>query len=95
MKDRTFLKLNNLLMGLIKELKRAGKDTSENKEPISIADLQKLQSSGLFSVDTPNTLQNKVLFDIMTHFWRRGREGLRSLVKNHSKWPLITTVTAT
>ena len=79
MKDRTFLKSNNVLMGLIKELKRAGKDTSENKEPISIADLQKLQSSGLFSVDTPNTLQNKVLFDIMTHFGRRGREGLRSL----------------
>ena len=68
-------------MGLIKELKRAGKDTSENKEPISIADLQKLQCSGLFSIDTPNTLQNKVLFDIMTHFGRRGREGLRSLVK--------------
>ena len=85
MKDRTFLKSNNVLMGLIKELKRAGKDTSENKEPISIADLQKLQSSGLFSVDTPNTLQNKVLFDIMTHFGRRGREGLRSLGKKSFK----------
>ena len=95
MKDRAFLKSNNVLMGLIKELKRAGKDTSENKEPISIADLQKLQSSGLFSMDTPNTLQNKVLFDIMTLFGRRGREGLRSLGKNRSKWSLITTVTAT
>ena len=79
MKDRTFLKSNNVLMGLIKELKRAGKGTSENK------DLQKLQSSGLFSVDTPNTLQNKVLFDIMTHFGRRGREGLRSLGKKSFK----------
>ena len=66
-------------MGFIKELKRAGKDTSENKELISVADFQILQSSGLFSVDTPNALQNKVLFDTMTHFGQTGRESLRSL----------------
>ena len=67
------------LSGIIKELKTAGKDTTENKEPISQADLKKLQMSGLFSTETPETLQNKVFFDIMTHFGRRGREGLRSL----------------
>ena len=79
MKDRSFQKSNNVLSGIIKELKRARKDTTENKEPISQADLKKLQMSGLFSTETPQTLQNKVFFDIMTHFRRRGREGLWSL----------------
>ncbi len=79
MQDREFQKSNNMLCGIIKELKRAGKDTAENKEPVSSADLNKLQISGLFSIETPQSLQNKVLFDIMTHFGRRGREGLRSL----------------
>lgn len=79
MKDRVFQKSNNVLIGIIKELKREGKDTTENKKPISKPDLKKLQASGLFSTGTPQTLQNKVLFDIMTHFGRRGREGLRSL----------------
>ncbi|MEW8548360.1 MAG: DUF3504 domain-containing protein [Candidatus Thiodiazotropha sp.] len=79
MKDRVFQKSNNVLSGIIKELKRAGKDTTENKEPISKADLYKLQTSGLFSTETPQTLQNKIFFDIMSHFGRRGREGLRSL----------------
>lgn len=58
---------------------REGKDTTENKKPISKPDLKKLQASGLFSTGTPQTLKNKVLFDIMTHFRRRGREGVRSL----------------
>ena len=79
MKDRSFKKSNNVVSGIMKELKRAGKDTTENKEPISQADLKKLQMSGLFSTETPQTLQNKVFFDIMTHFGRRGMEGLRSL----------------
>ena len=79
MKDRSFQKSNNVLSGTIKEMKRAGKDTTENKEPISQSDLQKLKTSGLFSTETPQTLQNKVFFDVMSHFGRRGREGLRSL----------------
>ena len=39
MKDRSIKKSNNVLSGIIKELKRASKDTilflHENKEPIS------------------------------------------------------------
>ena len=71
MKDRSFQKSNNVLSGIIKELERASKETTENKEPISQADLKKLQMSGLFSTEKPKTLQNKVFFDIMTHFGRR------------------------
>ena len=64
MKDREFKKSNTVLIGILKDLKRCGKDISENKEPISPSDLQKLRSSGLLSTETPQTLQNKVLFEL-------------------------------
>ena len=47
--------------------------------------MQKIYDAELFSFDQPKTLQNKVLFDIIRHFDRRGREGLSSLRKNSSK----------
>lgn len=40
MKDREFMKSNQVLTGLIKQMRREGKDTSENKEPISHNDLK-------------------------------------------------------
>ena len=85
MKDRAFMKSNQVLTGMIKQMKREGKDTSEHKDPISHADLKKLKESGVLSLSNPKCLQNKVLFDIMSHFGRRGREGLRSLKKNSFK----------
>ena len=36
-------------------------------------------------MDTPNALQNKFLFETMTHFGRMGREDLRSLRKKSLK----------
>ena len=82
MKDREFMTSNQVLNGLVKKLKREGKDFSVNKEPVSSANMQKIYDAGLFALDRPNTLQNKVLFDIIRHFGRRGREGLASLRKN-------------
>ena len=79
------MKSNQVLTGIIKQMKRDGKDTSESKEPISHSDLKKLNESGLLSINNPQYLQNKVIFDIMTHFGRRGREGLRSLKKDSFK----------
>ena len=79
------MKSNQVLTGLIKQMKRDGKDTSESKEPISHSDLNKLKESGLLSTNNPRCLQNKVILDIMTHFGRRGREGLRSLKKDSFK----------
>ena len=82
MKDREFLHSNQVLSGLVKHLKREGKDKSCHKEPICEEDLHRLYSSGLFSLQSPNTLQNKVLFDIISQFGRRGQEGLRNLTKH-------------
>ena len=74
------MKSNQVLIGLIKQMKRDGKYISENKEPVTHNDL-KMNESGLLCLDNPKSLQNKVIFDIMTHFGRRGREGPRALNK--------------
>ena len=81
MRDRDFRGSNQVLTGLIKGLKREGKDKSTHKEPVTDADLEKLYTSELFSEDSPRTLQNKVMFDILAQFGRRGREGLNQLKK--------------
>ena len=39
----------------------------------------------VFSADNPKTLLNKVFFEIMLCFYRRGRQNLRQLKKSHFK----------
>ena len=70
---------NQVLTGLIKGLKRDGKDVSKNKQPVSEKDLKKLYESGVFSVSKPETLQNKIMYELITQFGRLGREGLQTL----------------
>ena len=62
---------------LLVNLKQEGKGSTKHKEIISDEDLEKLYQSGLLSIDTPATLQNKVFFDYMLYFCNRGRENLR------------------
>lgn len=85
MNDRDFMVSNQVLTGLIKSLKREGKDISQHKEPICEEDLMKLYNSGVFSDQSAKTLQNKVMYDIISQFGRRGQEGLRSLRKDSFK----------
>lgn len=73
---------NQVLTGLIKGLKREGKDMSKHKDPVCEEDHQKLYECGVFSLDTPETLQNKIIYELIAHFGRRGREGLQSLAKD-------------
>ena len=82
MKDREFMTSNQVLNGLVKKLKREGKDTSISKEPVSPADIQKVYDAGLFDLNQPQTLHNKVLFDAIRHFGSRGREGLTTFRNN-------------
>lgn len=81
MADRAFMTSNNVLTGLIKKNKREGKDITEHKKPIAPGDVDKLFSSGLMDTDQPASLQNKVFWDIMFNFGRRGQEGLQNLKK--------------
>ncbi|XP_053390193.1 uncharacterized protein LOC128553100 [Mercenaria mercenaria] len=78
MRDRDFVESNKVMSGKMKILKREGKDMSEHKEPISDKDLEKLYISGVFCLETPVSLQKKVMFEIIAQFRRRGREGLQN-----------------
>jgi hypothetical protein len=70
MNDRAFMGSNQVLSGLIKTLKREGKDMSKHKEPICDEDIEKLYNSGLFSDSSPKTLENKVIYDVICQFGR-------------------------
>jgi len=81
MKDSEFMTSNHVFMGLIKMLKRDGKDVTVHKKAVSEGDIKKLYTSGVFGTDDPITLQNKVFWDIMLNFGRRGQEGLHLLTR--------------
>ena len=53
--------------------------STQHKPAINKHDIKKLYESGLFSLTQPETLQNKVFFQIMLFFCRRGRQNLREL----------------
>ena len=73
---------NNVFQGHLKENKKEGLDDTKHKQALSNSDWEKLHTSNLLKGDTPDSLQNKVFVNLMTHFGRRGMEGLRLLKKN-------------
>ncbi|CAG2233869.1 unnamed protein product [Mytilus edulis] len=79
--DKSFMPSNHVITGMMKKLKREGKDITVHKKAVAEGDIQKLYSSGIVSTDHPVTLQNKVFWDIMLNFGRRGQEGLAELKK--------------
>ena len=66
MTDQVFMTSNHVL------LKRDGRDTTVQKKAISPSDIEKLYASGVFDMQKPDTLQNKVFWDVMLNFGRRG-----------------------
>ena len=78
-RDKEFQRSNNMFVGLIKRMKRDGNDKTRHHEPISDIDLQKLESTGVLSINNPTALLHKVWFDVSFYFGRRGREGQRRL----------------
>lgn len=78
-KDPEFTEANTVYQTEISELKREGKVKTQHKPPINNEDIRKLYESGLFNLNQPDTLQNKVFFEIMLFFCRRGRQNLREL----------------
>ena len=65
------------------DLKRQGLAKVEHKPPICEEDLKKLYESTAFGLDDPEKLQNKVFFEVMLYFCRRGRQNLRQLKKTN------------
>lgn len=81
-KDKSFDEANKAYEAHCKNLKDIGLDKPEHKPPISDEDIKKLYECGLFSTDSPRTLQNKVFFELILYFCRRGRQNLRQLRKD-------------
>ncbi|CAG2244912.1 unnamed protein product [Mytilus edulis] len=81
MKDSDCMTSNHIFMGLIKMLKRDGKDVAVHKRAILERDIQKLYLSGVFRVDDPIPLKTKISWDIVLNFGRRRQEGLYFLTR--------------
>jgi hypothetical protein len=73
---------NQVLTGLLRQLKEAGLDKTTHKRAIPPGDMEKLYTSGTLSNNTPKSLQYKVYVELSLNFGRRGREGLRELTKD-------------
>lgn len=80
--DPVFRTSNQVLLGMINALKCKGKNVTLNMKVIAKNDIEKLYSSGVFGLDNPATLQNKVFWDLMSNFNRRGQKGLHTLTKS-------------
>ena len=68
-----------MLVGVLKVLKREGRDQKKSFEAICEGDLQKLMSSNVFGTDTPSKLLKLVWFSTQFYLCRRGGEGQQSL----------------
>ena len=82
MHDAEFKVANQVLIGQFRKIKMDGNDKTQHKPAISAADMKKMYNSDALDVNNPVGLQRKVFIDIMLHFSRRGREGLRELRKD-------------
>ena len=82
-KDPEFSTANEILKAQGVFLKTQGLAKTDHKVPICKEDMVRLYSSGVFSLDTPLSLQRKVFFEILLHLCRREQENLRSLTKDY------------
>ena len=79
--DPAFNETNKVFGAKCVELKRQGLAKVEHKQPICQEDLQKLYECGIFDISNPVTLQNKIFFEVMLYFCRRGRQNLLRQLK--------------
>ena len=79
--DGDFAKANKNFQAECVQMKKDGLARVDHKPAISDGDMKKLYESGVFSTETPKTLLNKVFFDVVLCFCRRGRQNLRQLKK--------------
>ena len=70
--DPEFPEANKVFLAKCVDLKRQGLAKVEHKPAILENDLRKLYECGVFNLGDPRTLQNKVFFEIMLYFCRRG-----------------------
>lgn len=81
-KDTEFSKANVAFRAAKVQLKKAGKGPG-HRPSLDENDVKKLYTSGVFNQNTPAGLQQKVWFELMIYIFRRGRQNLRDLKKDH------------
>lgn len=82
MQDTEFTAANNMFKGVLKLLRKAGRDRTQHHPAISPGDLNTLRASAALQPNSPKGLLYKVWFDIQLHFGRRGCEGNRNLTSD-------------
>ncbi|XP_056101432.1 uncharacterized protein LOC130080159 [Rhinichthys klamathensis goyatoka] len=80
MRDSEFTSSNNVFVGVVKTMRREGRDKTEHHTSISTKDFSTIKLSDALNPNTPEGLVNKVWFDVQLHFGRRGKEGNRELI---------------
>ena len=79
-KDPTFTKANNCFKALLRKTRIDGKGFVKHHDAISVPDIRKMYNHEfLFNANTPMGLVNKVFFEIVLYFCRRGQENLTEL----------------
>lgn len=78
-KDPAFVEANKVFLAQCVDLKRQGLGKTQHKPSILENDLRKLYECKIFGFEDPQTLQNKVFFEIMLFFCRRSCQNLRQL----------------
>ena len=76
MRDKSFQNANQVLSGVLKQLRESRLNVTRHKSAIAEGDIKKLYTSGVLGLDTPEALFNKVFVEISLYFGQRGREGL-------------------
>ncbi len=79
MQDAEFTPANYVFKGVVKQIKRAGKDITTHSPGITPKDQLILKHSAALLPDNPKSLLNKVWYDLQLHFGRGGKEWNRAL----------------
>ena len=68
MHDIQFMHANQVLVGVLRKLRKEGKDCTKHKSAIEEGDFQKMYESKTLNNDTPSGLQKKVFVELSIHF---------------------------
>lgn len=79
MRDAEFTSANKVFMGVLKRIRRSGRDITSHHQALSADDIRILRHSRAMDTSTPRGLLNKVWFDIQVYFGRRGKQANRNL----------------
>ena len=75
-----FKEANNTFKAMCKKLRKEGKGQVEHKRTIKKGDIKRLyEHSYVFNTTSPSGLLNKVWFEVLLYFCRRGQENLRDM----------------